>query len=328
VVAAALDHAHQRGVVHRDVKPSNVLVRDDGVLKLGDFGVARLLEGQARFAGRGTPPGTPAYMAPELARGDSSIDVRADVYSLGVMAYEMLVGRVPFAVDAEDVYATVRAHAEQPPPRPSTLRPGFPPLLQAALLWALQKPPERRPATAGEFAAALQDALRRTPAVPAAPGAGEQRPAPGGGALTPTRRRARWVWGGLGAAAAVLLLGLTLPRLVGLPAAAPQSLAVTSVKAAVAPADGVGHCPHATLTFRGTISTNGGAGTVTYQWLRPDGQLGAAGRARLAAGRRETTVTLSYDYDGSSPASGVAALHVTGPVDVYSPPVKVAYVCP
>jgi hypothetical protein len=244
------------------------------------------------------------------------------------MAYEMLVGRVPFPVDAEDIYATVRAHAEQPPPRPSTLRPGFPPLLQAALLWALQKPPERRPATAGEFAAALQDALRRTPAVPAAPAAGEERPATGAGASTPRRGRARWVWGGLGAAAAVLLLGLTLPGLLGLLAAAPPPLAVTSVKAAVAPADGVGHCPHATMSFRGTISTNGGAGTVTYQWLRPDGQLGAAGRASLPRGRHETTVTLTYDYNGSGPASGVAALHVLGPADVYSPPVRVAYACP
>jgi hypothetical protein len=127
---------------------------------------------------------------------------------------------------------------------------------------------------------------------------------------------------------AALLLGLTLPRLFGLPAAAPPALAVTSVKAAVAPADGVGHCPHATMTFRGTISTDGGAGTVTYQWLRPDGLLGAVGRANLPRGRRETTVTLSYDYDGSGPANGVAALHVTGPADVYSAPVRVAYVCP
>src|SRR5262245_18602910 len=219
-IAAALDYAHRRGVLHRDLKPSNVLVADDGQVKVGDFGLAALLERRARFATRpGTPPATPAYMAPELARGDLSVDCRVDVYSLGVIAYEMLVGRVPFPVDPEDVYATVRAQMERQPPAPADLVPGLPPLLEAALLWALQKQPERRPATAGELAAALQDALRRSPAVPASragvPAVPASAPAANGGretagAAEPARASWRVPLRGALLAAACLLAGAGL----------------------------------------------------------------------------------------------------------------------
>jgi serine/threonine protein kinase len=165
-IAAALDHAHARGVVHRAVKPSNVLVRTDGAVKVTDFGLAALLERQATSrTGPAEAVGGLAYLAPELARGDLAVDRRADVYSLGVIAYEMLVGRPPFPLDPNDPYATVRAQMEEPPPRPGSLVPGFPPLLEAALLWALQKPAERRPATAGELAAAVREGLDRPPTI-------------------------------------------------------------------------------------------------------------------------------------------------------------------
>jgi Protein kinase domain len=339
-VAAALDHAHEHGVVHGDLKPANVLLTGDGRIKVGDFGLAALLERQARTrAGRARAVESLAYMAPELARGDLVIDRRADVYSLGAIAYEMLVGRVPFPVVAGDPYAMVRAQMEDPPPKPASLVPGFPPLLEATLLWALEKPPERRPASAGELAAALRDALRHSPtigaytadggrgrahpvaaAVPAAAASGAHAERPPAGWRTP----AALVLAGV-------LLGVTGVVVAGRilqPPAGPTALAVTGVTAAADPADGAGRCPRSTITVRATVATNGAAGTISYEWLRPDGRRSAVDRARVREGVRGTTVSLALGYDGGTPAQGVAALHVLAPASVYSPPVRVAYSCP
>lgn len=336
-VAAALDHAHERGVVHLDVKPSNVLVRADGTIAVADFGLAALLERQARTrTGRAGGIGGLAYLAPELARGDLAVDRRADVYGLGVIAYEMLVGRVPFPVDPADPYATVRAQMEEPPPRPAALVPGFPPLLEAALLWALQKPPERRPATAGELAAALREGVERSPTVgayvdggrapaarlPAAPAGGEE----GGGEPTSGRWRlpVALALAGLLAAGAVLVAAGRFRE----PAPAGPPLAVTAITASEDPAGGAVHCPHGTVTVRVTLATNGAPGTISYEWLRPDGQRVAPGRVVVRGGERAATVTLAVDYDGSAAAQGVAALHVVTPASVYSEPVRVSYSCP
>src|SRR5215467_5997800 len=189
-IAAALDHAHERGVVHGDLQPANVLLDGDGAVRVSDFGLVALLERQARSrAGRAGAVEGLAYLAPELARGDLAVDRRADVYSLGVIAYEMLVGRVPFPVDPGDPYATVRAQMEEPPPRPSELVPGFAPLLEAALLWALEKPPERRPATAGELAASLRDGLTLSPTLGAYGRPDRSRAVPTSAAADPTGGR-------------------------------------------------------------------------------------------------------------------------------------------
>jgi hypothetical protein len=355
-IAEALDHAHARGVLHRDVKPSNVLLRRDGVTKLSDFGLAALLERQARFAARGAAAGTPAYMAPELARGDQAVDSRADVYSLGAIAFEMLVGRVPFPVDALDVYATVQAQMEQPPPRPSGLVPGFPPLLEAALLWALQKQPERRPATAGELATALREALERSPTegtavAEEAPVAADRNGATkvvtlGGWRAASTtaapeveasqpgstdRRRSPWpAWR---TAVVLAIAGLAVGAGLGgwaaraLPPVQAAALQVTGVTAAVEPADGIGHCPRATMTVRAFVATNGAAGTISYQWLRPGGATAPA-HLTVPGSTRRTAVTMAVDYSGAAPAEGLAALHVLSPASVYSPPVQLAYTCP
>jgi tRNA A-37 threonylcarbamoyl transferase component Bud32 len=340
-IAAALDHAHERGVVHGDLQPANVLLDAGGAVRVSDFGLLALLERQARSrAGRAGAVEGLAYMAPELARGDLEVDRRADVYSLGAIAYEMLVGRVPFPIDPGDPYATVRAQMEEPPPRPSRLAPGFPPLLEAALLWALEKLPERRPATAGELAASLRDGLTLSPTIGAygrragrAPAAATGTPPDDAGGRDPasSRRRVRLVAiAGVALVAAVAALaGVQLLRAPPVAVVQPQPpLAVTAITAAVEPADGVGHCPAATVTVRATVTTNGAAGSLTYEWLRPDGGPSAPITVALRRGQRSATAALPLAYTGGTAAQGVAALHVLSPAGVYSAPVRVGYACP
>jgi serine/threonine-protein kinase len=335
-IAAALDHAHEWGLVHGDLHPANVLLDGDGEVRVRDFGLVALLERQARSrAGRAGAVEGLAYLAPELARGDLAVDRRADVYSLGVIAYQMLVGRVPFPVDPGDPYATVRAQMEEPPPRPSELVPGFAPLLEAALLWALEKPPERRPATAGELVRSLRDGLTLSPTIGAYGRGGRRATAaatgPAGAAPAgPDVVRSRWRrWAALAALGVAAVAGIAVAGALLLdPPPAPPPIAVTAITAATDPSDGVGHCPAAAVTVRATVTTNGAQGTISYEWLRPDGGPAAAGRVTLRQGQRAATVALPLAYSGSAPAQGVAALHVTSPAGVYSAPLRVAYACP
>ena len=136
-IATALDYAHKKGFVHRDVKPDNILLRDDGSSALTDFGIARALDPAARMTQTGAVVGTPHYMSPEQARG-RSIDGRSDLYSLGIVLYEMLVGRVPY--EAEDSLAVGIMHISQPVPElPDAL--GH---LQPLISRMLAKQPEER----------------------------------------------------------------------------------------------------------------------------------------------------------------------------------------
>ena len=154
-VADALDYAHAHGVVHRDVKPQNVLLDERGRVYLADFGIARDTEGQSQLTKTGMINGTPEYMSPEQATG-IRVDGRADVYSLGVVAYKCLVGRTPF--DGTNPVAVLMQHVSQPPPEPPPEL--VPASLVAPVMKALEKEPADRWSSAGELASALERGLK------------------------------------------------------------------------------------------------------------------------------------------------------------------------
>jgi HAMP domain-containing protein/sensor domain CHASE-containing protein/predicted Ser/Thr protein kinase len=146
----ALEVSHEEGVIHRDIKPQNMVVQPDGVLKVMDFGIARLATrpAEAGHTQRGMVVGTPEYMAPEQLMGDE-LDVRADLYATGVVLYECLVGRVPLT--AETPIALIARVLEETPVPPHHAQPDVPPALSDLVMWVLSKDRENRPRTAAEL---------------------------------------------------------------------------------------------------------------------------------------------------------------------------------
>ncbi|HEX7896808.1 MAG TPA: protein kinase [Planctomycetota bacterium] len=153
-VANAIHHAHEHGVLHRDLKPQNILVDKAGKAYVTDFGLARELEGGKSLTMTGMVVGTPAYMSPEQARGDRGLDGRSDVAGLGAVLYEMLAGRLPF--HGQTAVDTALAVINQEPVAPRRLVPSVPPDLEAICLKAMEKDRERRYASARELAEDLQ----------------------------------------------------------------------------------------------------------------------------------------------------------------------------
>lgn len=215
-VLAGLAHAHERGIVHRDIKPDNIILTEAVGLgeqvRILDFGLARLRD-TAPGLTQGMPVGTPNYMAPEQIRGEE-VDARTDLYSAGVMLFELLTGQKPF--NSERSAAVMLMHQESPPPSLSSVRPGaaFSPEMERLVSRALAKKPEDRFQSAADFASALE-ALPEVAATPASsPVLARHTPAPqrAAAAATPPAAgvgaRARPSRGALiGAGAGLLLLG-------------------------------------------------------------------------------------------------------------------------
>lgn len=213
-ICSALAAVHARGIVHRDVKPSNVFVTASGAVKLGDFGIARL-ESDVRLTRTGEVFGSAPYVAPEQVTG-GPVDARTDLYSLGCVAFEMGTGRPPF--EGDDPATLAYRHVHEPPPRADALAPWMPASLTATIDRLLSKDPADRPATAEEVRRSLDSIARRTPSVPGdvptepltpAPETKRLPEPPSRGGSHQRRRALLWV-AGLGSAIALVLVLVAL----------------------------------------------------------------------------------------------------------------------
>jgi Flp pilus assembly protein TadD/predicted Ser/Thr protein kinase len=208
-VCEALAYAHAQGVLHRDIKPSNIMVTKEGNVFVTDFGLARMVEAGESTLSQDMMVGTPQYISPEQAQGMRNLDGRTDIYSLGVVLYEMLTGRVPFSADTP--FATIHDHIYTPLPPPSSLNPNIDPAVERMLLKALSKDPNDRYATATDLLQALEKALggqiAATPTI-ARPAAVETVLAPTPAAKSQKKGLPWWVWVGAVVLVLVLLAGI------------------------------------------------------------------------------------------------------------------------
>src|SRR5450432_1446505 len=154
-IASALDYAHQSGIIHRDLKPQNVLLDNAQNAILTDFGIAKIMSETTSLTQQGAAMGTPSYMPPEQWQG-KALDTRADVYSLGIMLFEMLTGKLPFTADTP--YSMMHMHTDEPPPSILVFRSDLPPAVEAVLRKTLAKEPKDRYASAGQVAEAFRAA--------------------------------------------------------------------------------------------------------------------------------------------------------------------------
>lgn len=196
---AALGYAHENGVVHRDIKPSNIMVTPHGIVKLMDFGIAKS-NTDTMHTRAGTTMGSMLYMSPEQVRG-TTVDARSDLYSMGVVLYELTAGRRPF--ESESTYAVLEAQLNATPQPPLELNPSLPKPLNDIIMTALEKEPMRRFQSAEAFRKALESLKAPQPAAAAA------RPAASLPATMPIPARSgsnRAIWMAAGAIACVLVL--------------------------------------------------------------------------------------------------------------------------
>ncbi|HEV2757168.1 MAG TPA: protein kinase [Actinomycetota bacterium] len=270
-ICSALDFAHRAGVVHRDVKPDNVLFSDDGTLKVADFGIAKAAYASGDITTTGSILGTVTYISPEQAEG-SEPDARSDIYSVGVLLYELLAGRPPFRGETD--VATAMMHLREAPAPVRALKPHVPRGLDAIVMKALAKDPAQRWGSAAELCSALEHGAGASGATVAIP-----RPSPAVEAAPPAdthRSDTRWIGPVVALIAFAALLAVVIPRLVeddpagrtrrsagsgGAPGAAAR-LEVASVESFDPDGDGAEHSEEAPLAADGDEGT--GWGSETY----------------------------------------------------------------
>jgi WD40 repeat protein len=298
--ALGLQHAHERGMVHRDIKPGNLLLTADGRVKVLDFGLARFVSEMPPGEGltpSGAVVGTPDYMAPEQARDPRTADIRADLYALGCTLYYLLAGRPPFA--GGTALQTLLAHQDEAPPPLAGPRPDVPPALDEVVARLLAKEPARRYQSPAEVADALAPFTDPVAAVPVPPVVLTVVPQPAVAPMAPASRR-RWLFvsvAGLFVAAVALggLLGWVRTRPgAPEPRAAPGRAVLPAAPAELhryAGEDG----PFTSVAFSadGRHALAAGADHVLRLWDLDDGR--EAGRL---AGHTDTVLTVAFSPDG------------------------------
>lgn len=209
-VGSGLSYAHREGILHRDIKPSNVLLDGAGGIYLADFGLARIAQAGASTLSSDMLLGTPQYISPEQARGEHDLDAGTDIYSLGVVIYEMVVGRVPF--NADTPFSIIHDHIYTPLPLPSSVNPNVPAAVERVLLKALAKDRADRFNTVDDLVGAFTQAVE-----PSGPSEAQPAPAEMDRAVTvegleasPGETRRRWWWAAGGLVIACLCLFLFL----------------------------------------------------------------------------------------------------------------------
>jgi len=301
-IAEALDYAHQKGVVHRDIKPGNVLVTDDGRAILTDFGLA-MLRDRASQATLGHTFGTPEYIAPEQAIDSRAASPRSDIYALGVILYEMVTRRLPF--EDESPLSLALKHINEEPVPPRRYAPDLPETVEAVVLRALAKEPTDRFPTARAMVDALRQAWTGSTSVAAARAVRPQLPTPG---QKSSRSLQQWLSTSARRRAGLLIIGLSTLLLIGLVGgltlsrgdSSPALVLVTGT-ATVSP---TAHLPSTTTTF-GPIAPPAPTATAT------------ASPTRVATQTPTTTNTPTSTTTSTKAPSPTSSL---APTDTPTPP--------